>query len=107
MAGKVRENGTRGPKSKRASEQYTFGDDHATDVLLCLIVGTSLVGGALRVGLTRDGGALAIGVYAGEEYGTEYIRPGDDLEAELRKIADGWQLPLAAWDADQQQWIVP
>lgn len=35
-------------------------------------------GGALRIGLTRDGGALAVGVYGlGEPY-TDYVRPTED-----------------------------
>jgi hypothetical protein len=106
MSGKGMDNGKRGPRSKRESARYVFSDDHATDLLLALMIGTAYAGGAMRIGLTRDGGALSIGVYAGDEYGTEYIRPGEDLEDELRKIADGWQLPLAAWDADQGQWIV-
>jgi len=47
-------------------------------------------GGAFRVGLTRDGGAVALGVYAGDEYGTEYIRPSEDFQTALREIADAW-----------------
>ena len=38
-------------------------------------------GGAIRLGLTRDGGALAVGIYGlGNEPSTEYLRPSDDLE---------------------------
>jgi hypothetical protein len=98
--------GKRGPRSKRDSVQYTFDDDNATDLLLALLIGTAYAGGAMRIGFTRDGGALSIGVYAGDEYGTEYIRPGEDLAEELRKISEGWQLPLAAWDNDRGQWVV-
>lgn len=47
-------------------------------------------GGAVRVGLTRDGGALAIGVYIDQDYGTEYIRPSEDLNTALVEIADAW-----------------
>lgn len=37
-------------------------------------------GGAIRLGLTRDGGALAVGIYGlGSEPSTEYIRPTDDI----------------------------
>jgi hypothetical protein len=106
MATERNGNARRGPRSKREAQKYTFGDDHATDLLLALVIGTALAGGAMRVGLTRDGGALSIGVYAYDEYGTEYVRPGEDLAEELRKIADGWQLPLAAWDDDKGEWIV-
>lgn len=35
---------------------------------------------ALRLGLTRDGGAYAVGVYAGEQYFTDYVRPGEDID---------------------------
>lgn len=36
-------------------------------------------GGAIRLGLTRDGGALAVGIYGlGNEPSTEYLRPSDD-----------------------------
>lgn len=36
-------------------------------------------GGAIRLGLTRDGGALAVGIYGlGGEPTTEYLRPSDN-----------------------------
>lgn len=39
-------------------------------------------GGAIRLGLTRDGGALAVGIYGlGGEPTTEYLRPSDDADA--------------------------
>jgi hypothetical protein len=107
MSSQGNNNGKRGPKSKRAQAQYVIGDDHATDLLLCLMIGAAYAGGAVRIGLTRDGGALSIGIYAGDEYGVEYVRPGEDLAAEVRNIAEGWQLPLAAYDADQGVWILP
>lgn len=51
------------------------------------IAAVAQCGGALRFGYTRDGGAYAVGVYgAGDPY-TEYIRPGEDVEAYLRTIA--------------------
>jgi len=36
-------------------------------------------GGAIRLGLTRDGGALAVGIYGDGEPYTEYVRGGDDV----------------------------
>ena len=42
-----------------------------------------LVGGAIRFGYTRDGGAYAVGLYYGGETCTEYIRPGEDVEQAL------------------------
>lgn len=57
-------------------------------------------GGAVRLGLTRDGGALSVGMYMGDEYGTEYIRPSEDLGEALWEIAEAW-LPQGglAYDA--------
>lgn len=46
--------------------------------------------GALRIGLTRDGGALALGCYLGDDYATEYVRPSEDLAAALNEIAEAW-----------------
>lgn len=47
-------------------------------------------GGAVRVGLTRDGGALALGIYVDQDYGTEYVRPTEDLGEALSDIAQAW-----------------
>lgn len=55
--------------------------------LLCVF---AEAGGAVRVGYTRDGGALALGVYLGDDYATEYIRPHEDLSAALLEIAEAW-----------------
>jgi len=48
------------------------------------------VGGALRFGLTRDGGAVALGIYLGEDYGTEYIKPDEDFHDACREISRAW-----------------
>lgn len=48
-------------------------------------------GGALRFGYTRDGGAYAVGVYAGGDYFTDYIRPSEDIDAYLREIAGAFE----------------
>jgi len=37
-------------------------------------------GGAIRFGYTRDGGAYAVGVYYGDDYFTDYIRPSEDID---------------------------
>lgn len=43
---------------------------------------------ALRFGYTRDGGAYSIGVYAGDEYFTDFIRPDDDIDVYLRDLLE-------------------
>ena len=47
-------------------------------------------GGALRLGITRDGGAFALGVYLGDDYATEYVKPAEDWEDALDEIARAW-----------------
>lgn len=58
----------------------------------CMSLATVLAnaGGALRIGKTRDGGALALGVYYGEDYGTEYVRPNEDIGEAVDEILTAW-----------------
>lgn len=44
-------------------------------------------GFAVRIGKSRDGGALAIGIYGDGDPYTEYARPSDDVLALLDEIA--------------------
>jgi len=43
-------------------------------------------GGAIRFGKTRDGGAIAIGLYDGDDKRTEYLAPEDDLDIFLMDV---------------------
>jgi hypothetical protein len=64
------------------------------DTLVQLIATASKKGGALRFGYTRDGGAYAIGVYCGQEYFTDYIRPGESIDDYLNTLLrsfDDWE----------------
>lgn len=58
--------------------------------------------GALRLGLTRDGGAYAIGVYLGEDYATEYVKASEDYTAALDEIASVWLADGGAWYLDRR-----
>lgn len=60
-----------------------------------LVAVVANAGGAIRVGKTRDGGALALGIYVGEDVGTEYVRPSEDLHDACEEILAAW-LPQAA-----------
>lgn len=55
-----------------------------------LTMALSDAGGAIRIGRTRDGGAWAIGIYLGDDYATEYIRPAEDFGEAIREIAEAW-----------------
>jgi hypothetical protein len=83
-----------------------LNDYDGTIALLQLALGATLVGGAVRIGFTRDGGALALGMYMGEDYATEYIRPSEDLSMIVRELSVAWGMPLAYWDDEAQVWKV-
>ena len=46
--------------------------------------------GALRFGYSRDGGAYAIGVYAGIEYFTDYVRPSENIDDYLDRLTEAF-----------------
>lgn len=60
------------------------------DAVIAFIFTIARAGGATRVGLTRDRGALAIGIYLDEDYVTEYIRPGESVQ----DVLDGYLVAL-------------
>lgn len=60
-------------------------------ILLELLATASSRGGALRLGYTRDGGAYAIGVYFGDEYWTDYVRPSEDIDTYLDDLRISFQ----------------
>jgi len=61
------------------------------DALKAAIAAISAIGGALRLGYTRDGGAYAIGIYGDGDPFTEYVSPRDDIDEHLRGIADDYK----------------
>lgn len=58
--------------------------------LVALVEVLAEAGGAVRIGLTRDGGALALGIYLGDDYATEYVRPSENFSVALEEIAMAW-----------------
>lgn len=58
--------------------------------LMALAMTFAVQGGALRIGYTRDGGALALGCYIDDDYATEYIRPNEDFDSALIDISRAW-----------------
>jgi len=48
------------------------------------------MGGAVRLGYTRDGGAYAVGIYGDGEPFTEYIPPSDDIDNYLRGLIEDY-----------------
>jgi len=60
------------------------------DGVVLLVQAMAAEGGAVRLGLTRDGGAYALGMYLHDDYATEYIRPSEDFGDALGEIARAW-----------------
>jgi len=65
------------------------------------ICSAALVGGALRFGYSRDGGAYAIGIYGDGEPYTEFVRPAEDIDDFLGKIKDLFESIRDEVNADQ------
>lgn len=58
--------------------------------LRATVAAASIVGGALRLGYSRDGGAYAIGVYGDGDPYTLYHPPEDDIDELLVKIENAF-----------------
>lgn len=60
------------------------------DALRACIAVVAKIGGALRLGYSRDGGAYAIGVYGDGDPYTLYCPPDDDIDAVITRIANAF-----------------
>lgn len=56
------------------------------ELLWLAIYHICMSGGAIRFGLTRDGGALAIGIYGDGDPYTEYLKPDEDITRYLEEL---------------------
>lgn len=81
-------------KAARSRRTQAGGEaDYSTTDWSCTVALVDALvaeGGALRLGITRDGGAFALGVYLGDDYATEYIKPAEDWESAIGEIATAW-----------------
>lgn len=62
--------------------------DH--ELLAKAIAAVAGMGGAIRLGYTRDGGAYAVGIYGDGEPFTEYVPPSDDMDEYLRGVINDY-----------------
>lgn len=53
-----------------------------------LIQVVSRLGGAVRFGYTRDGGAYSVGIYLDDDRETFYFKPGDDLGDAITRLTE-------------------
>jgi hypothetical protein len=77
-------------RSRRAGSSQANWDAYDWVRTVALVRALVTMGGALRIGQTRDGGAWALGIYVGDDYATEYIRPSEDFAAAIDEIATAW-----------------
>jgi hypothetical protein len=70
-----------------AQKAADWGD--ATDSLLKdVIIAASIVGGAVRFGLSRDGGAYSVGIYLHGDSHTEWMPGNEKVDELLEDILD-------------------
>lgn len=79
-------NSLRRPRVITPSQGSADWEQANADLLRKVIAKAGIKRGALRFGYTRDGGAYSVGVYVGEDYFTDYIRPGEDVDKYLADL---------------------
>lgn len=72
-------------QSKKADWETADAEQLRTTIAI-----VAKVGGALRLGYSRDGGAYAVGVYGDGDPYTLYHPPEDDIDALLAKIENAF-----------------
>lgn len=78
-------------RSRRASAAGAAKwDDFRWDAFQALAEALCRHGGAVRLGQTRDGGAWALGIYLGDDYATEYIKPAEEFINAIGEIVEAW-----------------
>lgn len=85
-------------KARREARQGNRGNSDPADWksvdpdLMCGLVAVFTAhGGVISFGYTRDGGAYRIGYFADGQSDTVYIRPTEDIDAELEAEIESWK----------------
>jgi len=73
-------------RNRQPSEPADWGTV-TPEVIHTLVASVTAIGGAVRFGYSRDGGAYSIGILGDGEPYTEYFRPNDDIDARLLQMA--------------------
>lgn len=73
-----------------AARSRTVADIGEIDpaILLACVQAITNRDGALRIGLSRDGGAFSFGIYHEGAHNTEYVPGTEDVNAYLRELAE-------------------
>jgi len=89
--GKTRDNGAGGSRLTNWRKRIASGAEFnqcTAGLMQAAVHYMCEAGGAIRFGKTRDGGAIAIGLYDGDEKRTEYLAPEDDLDMFLMDVLE-------------------
>lgn len=81
-------------KSRYAGQKRSSDADWSSvdgTLIAKAIAATARMGGALRMGYTRDGGAYNIGVYGDGDPFTIFVSPNEDVEEVLRGIIEDYE----------------
>lgn len=57
-------------------------------VLIDLVQTVAGLGGAVRFGYTRDGGAYSVGIYLDDDRETFYYKPNDDIDDAITQLTE-------------------
>lgn len=72
-----RSNKRRSERKRRSNSDWASASG---DAIIRAICAAGVVGGALRFGYSRDGGAFAIGVYGDGEPYTDFVGGGENID---------------------------
>lgn len=86
---KLSQKSSRSKKRRRDQENVEVTWDNVpTDIVVGFIRLAERLDGAVRFGRSRDRGVFSIGIYAGDEHFTEWIRDDSRRDAEFTRIRD-------------------
>jgi hypothetical protein len=85
-------------EDKRKRRTHSKGNGSTADwtecegeVLRKAVAAVARMGGAVRLGYTRDGGAYAVGIYGDGEPFTEYVPPSDDITEFMKGLIEDYE----------------
>lgn len=82
---------SRARESRQRERQHRAAVDMAAlpmELLLQVLEAAVAIGGAVRIGVSRDGGAYAFGIYGDGEPYTEYVGASESVEEYLTNLRD-------------------
>lgn len=79
------------PQITRSSGGVADWAGASPDAIFRLVCNVAAVGGAVRFGYTRDGGAYSVGIYDGDDSKTYYCNEKDGINEQLAELAEHFE----------------